>query len=72
MTDKQDYLNSLSKEEKKRYYKIAMEVVERKKNVALLHKRTNESKISYKLNGGKKRVYLLDSINDYLQKQKQK
>ena len=33
---KEEYLNSISKEEKKRYYKIAMEVARRKKAAKIM------------------------------------
>ena len=46
---KQEYLNSLSEEEKKRYYKIAMLVAKKKKDLAKCHKWASEAKISCKI-----------------------
>jgi|TARA_A100001015_G_C14441614_1_gene500673 hypothetical protein len=71
MTDKQEYLNSLSKEEKKRYYKIAMIVAERKKNNARLLKKSIEFKTTikgYGVRAGPKRNLriILDDVKDYL------
>ena len=73
MTDKQEYLNSLSKEEKKRYYKIAMEVAKKKKSNARLYKAAVKFTDRLKSRGVRampKRhlQMLLDNVDDWKQK----
>ena len=51
-TNKQNYIKSLSPEERKRYYKIAMKVAQKKKNMAETHR--NQQTIKYTLKGGMK------------------
>tara|TARA_B100000424_G_C22738598_1_gene399924 strand:- start:26 stop:259 length:234 start_codon:yes stop_codon:yes gene_type:complete len=68
---KQEYLNSLSEEEKKRYYKIAMLVAKRKKNNANLLKKSIEFKttiLAYGVRAGPKRHLrkIIDDMKDYL------
>ena len=72
---KQEYLNSLSEEEKKRYYKIAMLVAKKKKDVARFSKKGRQFIDTLKYKGvralpQKHLQMLLDNIDDWKERNK--